>query len=485
MQIAHRRESTQVRLGKGMPMSASETNFVALYKNDSSYRTWFKRWWAADFSHAGRNGRHARIGHAAGGEFGGRTWTRGWAPPHDLDGRPNSAFSWLTESSTRQHWWQFVRADLAGAFIGGLGPTSLSASLAGLEFCYFEEDLVLEPPGHTSDLSDIFARGAVSVRPQRALEVRILRAAIAGDLTIRSSRSVQYDISKSAVGGSIHIEGSPVDGIGNSTRVVGDLNIQGGLSASSLKCENLTLTYVSNLGASKGAVLPRLKASRVKISGLYDRVEVDRGRVKSLEVTAHEGTTLTGLSLVAGSVTIHGKINSVDLSEAQITRELELRALSAQRILCRGLVVKTVRGSNVSCPILEIPGAHIGGELSFDRSRFLESLAAPSSTFEGAVSFARCALPGSVDFSAAHFQKGADFKVGSGSEVVAEPAFKQIGEANFAGSRFEPGQDEVCANFDGRQTLEAANFESARFSGVPMFYECEFHENISFRGGGI
>lgn len=176
-------------------MTSQYDPFVALFKADASYRAWFKRWWAEDFSLSGRKQQLQRNGYAARHVFAGKSWVVGWAPPHDLDGTPNPSFVWLDERAVRQPLWESIRSDLAGSFIEGGGPGFLSNSAANLNFCCVAKDIVIDPPTNKLNISDGFFAGSLVLQLQRQVELNLSRTLVTQRLSATSSRPVRYDMS--------------------------------------------------------------------------------------------------------------------------------------------------------------------------------------------------------------------------------------------------------------------------------------------------
>lgn len=263
---------------------------------------------------------------------------------------------------------------------------------------------------------------------------------------------------------------------------MGSLTVQGAIDAKGLRARSIRLTAPSNSGGTARANLKALRASQLSMSGPYKEIDIEKGRIDTVDIRMSGCDKLSAQQLFSSNVKIRGEGKVVDLCGSHIKSLIEFSDLNIESIDLKGSSLNKLSGNKFISGRANLDSVQAIGKVELDKCEFSEELSARASIFDDAVSFARCSLPGVVDFSSAYFKRGASFKVGSGADIAKSPGFKQIGEANFSGTRFDPGIEEICINFDGRETLEAASFEGAIFAGVPMFYECEFHENISFRG---
>ena len=279
-------------------MSSGADRAIALYRTNSRYRRWFKKWWAADFSITGKKSSLARNNYVPRHEFAGRTWPVIWGPPHDLDGNLNTNFLILQPGVERNHWWQHVRSSLAGSFIREI-PRDLSIIPSDLSFCCFSGTPDLSFRESEINISDVFATESLNVNDYpHSANISARSIVVCNDLQFSKPVHLSYALDKSIIMGNCHVDSDSSEGQFQDLIVIGDFRTRGRISGSRLKGGSL---FVSGLADRQGGIaLKNSKLASLSVSGGVSAIEcIDSslGTV-SISVPKCESLTLSGCHFV-------------------------------------------------------------------------------------------------------------------------------------------------------------------------------------------
>lgn len=458
---------------------------AARYKTDRAYRRWFERWWKEDFSVGGRKASLRSNNYVVKVEYAGRTWPIGWVPPHDLQGQPNTSghFKILSQAS-RDYSWQQINSDLSGAYIESVGPEVSRNSQDKFSNSFVVGDLTFVVPGGIVNIDEVFVGGNLKLTSDRTVTLNASGAHISGSATIHSDRQLTYDLDGCYIGADFNLTGEQCDGKIHKLTCGGDFRLSGSTDGSGVRVKGAAYVRSSSVNRSKNIIKLESIHARgdLHVSGTVSLVDLTRVKAKNVQIELSDCDSLFLKNGKISDLSIKGTIAHIDADNLTCAGRVLMSSLRSTTIdMASANISGNTLGINVEVDTLHVFDGKFNG-MTFTNSKFLEIINSTRSVFSRQASFSHCAFPGRVDFSNARFLDGAVFKVGSGTAVNSDASFKQIGEADFTGCEFRPNSSEVCADFDGRQTLEAASFELCKFAGVPMFFGCVFHENVSFRG---
>lgn len=453
--------------------------FAALFSGDKAYKRWFANWWRADFSADGHNRSVPRT------TFAGREWAHGWAPPHDLDGNPNPAFTTLDVLATRQHWWPIVHSNLSGAFLSGTLSGHLRNVSGSLDYCAFVDEVALEVNASDFSACNALFLDNFSISGLRNAESTSFRSIYAlSGVRIISGRSVTHNFDSARIRGALAVAGNDTTTRADAL-IAGSIDVAGSLIAKGLRSGDVTLRQTSADTVSE-IDIRQGRTKTITIRGRYSNISLAAVRAADISIAASEVSAFSGPRLRSGTVSLSGNIGALDLTGSRISSLTIAKATkSIHAALDTSEVQDGISIDSFICKSFSMSACKVGGGVKVSNSRFDDLFDVSRTHFEGPVSLSRSAFTGLVRAADATFGAGLDLKVGSGADVANDASYSHIGEADFSGSHFAPDASEVCLDFDGRQTRAAANFEGATFLGIPAFYGCHFHENVSFRGANF
>lgn|GEM_PF-6365486 len=462
-------------------MSASV--FVDLFDSDKRYRRWFRQWWEQDFSIRGRNSSLAGNRYFEKMEFGGRRWPREWMPPHDLDGKANPLFQPTLEADLHQYKWQSVNS-IAGAFVGLKSIEAVSNLSTDMSWCAFL------PPmrGSTRGQKIILESALILENFDVSLGGHGVNLNISKSLIFKSANIVMpsasiVDVSLACVDGNLTIRGETLSTTATNARVGGNCSLSGVVNARKIRTQDFTARQSSTrMGASNSVIIDHARVRDIEVAGGYEEINMRNVRAQEVKINCSNAKILLATGSIAKSFQINESIDRVIIDGINVD-SLRLSKMKSKEISARSATIsKDILVSEVDVRVLNVDNVTVKGNCLFEKSQFHDELSANRSIFEADASFGRCAFPGALRFQSSVFLGGANFRTGSGADVGNDVKYSQVGEADFSGTEFYPNRHEVCADFDARQFLEAANFEAARFEGVAKFFGCQFHEDTSFRG---
>lgn len=465
----------------------SANRFVQLFEKNAHYRRWFRIWWDADFSVGGRKSGHKSNGHIPKARFAEREWVPGWAPPHDLHGIKNPNFRELSALDANQYYWRMINSELSGAFIASGSYEILTQSTTNLAHCAFSQRLKTEAARRSSDFrNSIFVEGLELGIAGHSEKVGLNGAIVLLDADISLPNLSTLDIDKVFIGGDLVVKGESLTISGAMARVKGDCKLYGTVRAPRLRSRHVTISQnTGRTGARPNVNLAGCRAINIKINGDFDKVDLSAAKLDKLLVDANV-RELNATQATLNSASLKGNVKHADLSSIKISERISIFDADGEALtLSDASIGESLTVFNVQYNELFADRMVVSGRSTFDKSRFLTGFWCRESIFSAAAAFSRCAFPGKLIVSSSVFERGASFRTGSGSDIASESMHSQVGEADFHGTTFGAGEQEICADFDSRTFLEAANFELATFVGVPMFFGCKFHENTTFRGANF
>lgn len=458
---------------------------AARYKTDRAYRRWFERWWKEDFSVGGRKASLRFNDHVEKFEYAGRLWPIGWVPPHDLQGLPNTSGHFRILSLPNvEFYWPNIKDDLSGSYLDRVGVELSRTCQYKFSNAFVVGDVLFESSSDLISIRSAFVCGNLSLSASTTLTLNASDAHISGSATIHSARNITYDLERSYIGEKLSITGEYCEGNIHKLKCGGDFHLSGSADGSGVIVMGSAHINAPPSNRSKHVIkLPLIRTrGDLSVYGTAKIVDLNKFSSKNARIEINDCDSLLLNKGKSNDLSVSGLIVTIDADGLRCTGQILISEIKAKFInMSAANVIGPTTCKNVDVEKFNICDGFFGG-MTFTNSKFLEIINASRSVFNHQASFSHCAFPGRVCFSNARFLEGAVFKVGSGAAVNSDASFKQIGEADFTGCEFHPNSSEVCADFDGRQTLEAASFELCRFVGVPMFFGCVFHENVSFRG---
>ncbi|MFN4040622.1 MAG: hypothetical protein ACK4I0_03035 [Brevundimonas sp.] len=404
-------------------------------------------------------------------------------PPHDLEGKINPHFLLINAGDLNHYKWSFNKT-ISGTFIGSDSLDLLSNLSNDLSWCAFSNSLTGSSRNQEVIIANALMRGSVNLSiAAHGSKINLSRTLILGSVNLALPNASHLDASLSCIDGNFTASGDSLSTVAINARVGGDFSIQGTVNASRIKVNNFTARQSTTRRiVSSSIIIDNARIHDLDIGGSYDEVSARNIASRDINISCAGAKKVDAFGAIAKSFLISNDVEQINIDNVRVMN-LRLSRIRSTEIAARKAIISGLfHAQELDVKSFYLDQSSVEDSCLFERSQFHEQLSANGSVFRAEASFSRCGFPGALRFRSSVFQKGANFRTGSGADVSSDVKYSQVGEADFHGALFFPNQNEVCADFDARQFLEAANFETAKFEGVAKFFGCQFHEDTSFRG---